>query len=50
MQQIELPDGGLEVRFNITGRTRELVKLQAAHHGMNLQEWLNYCIERDISD
>jgi hypothetical protein len=30
IQLIDLPDGGVDVCVNITGRSRELVKLQAA--------------------
>jgi hypothetical protein len=49
VQLIDLPDGGVTARVNITGRTREMVKLQAEAHGMSLYEWVGYCIERDLS-
>jgi hypothetical protein len=49
VQLIDLPDGGVTARINITGRTRELVKLQAAAHGMSMEEWVGHWIERDLS-
>jgi hypothetical protein len=49
IQFIDLPDGGVEARVNITGRTRELVKLQAAAHGMTMHEWVGHCMKRDLS-
>jgi hypothetical protein len=49
MEFIDLPDGGIQVRVNITGRTRELVKLQAAAHGMSMHECVGYCMQRDLS-
>jgi hypothetical protein len=48
VQLVDLPDGGVTARVNITGRTRELIELQAAAHGMSMQEWVGHWIEREF--
>jgi hypothetical protein len=41
---IPLPDGGAEIVYQLTGRTRELVERRAAAEGMTVDQYIRACI------